>query len=94
MAKKHFLDHPTVDKVMRVVVALARETYVLKDRMALMETLLDEKGYVTRRDIEMRRPSEAEREASKEDADRFINAVMRPIVHDRVDLGGRGSEEG
>jgi len=93
MAKNHFLEHPTVDKVMRVVIALARETYVLKDRMVLMETLLDEKGYVTRRDFEMRQPSEAEREKSKADADHFINSVMGPIVHDRVDLGGRGSEE-
>ena len=86
MAKDYFLDHPTVDKVMRVVIALARETYVLKDRVALFETLLDEKGHVTRADVDAHQPSEKERATSKAEADRFINEVLGPIVQDRVDL--------
>lgn len=86
MAKDYFLDHPTVDKVMRVVVALARETYVMKDRMALIETLLDEKGHVTRLDIENHQATEDQRKASKAEADRFIGEVMGPIVTDRVDF--------
>jgi hypothetical protein len=86
MAKDYFLDHPTVDKVMRVVIALARETYVMKDRMALVETLLDKKGHVTRADIETHKPTDEQRAVSKADADRFIGEVMGPIVQDRVDL--------
>ena len=86
MVKDYFLDHPSLDKVMRVVIALTRETYVLKDRMALFETLLDEKGHVTRADVESYQPSEEERAATKAEADRFINKVLGPIVQDKLEL--------
>ena len=45
MPKDYFLgNEPSVDRVMKVVIALARETYVLKDRLGIVERKLDEKG--------------------------------------------------
>ena len=85
MAKDVFLDHPTVDKVFRVVIALARETYILRDRLALVETLLDEKGVVTRSDFEAHKPDDAEREKMNAAAHAFVSSILDPIVHDRVE---------
>ena len=88
MAKDVFLDHPTVDKVFRVVLALARETYVLRDRLALVETLLDEKGMITRADFDAHAASESERLAMNESAHAFVASLLEPIVHEgaTVDL--------
>ena len=79
---------------MRVVIALTRETYVLKDRLALFETLLDQKGHVTRADVGSHQPSEEERAATKAEADRFINEVLGPIVQDKVELDIKDNSSG
>jgi len=86
MAKDYFLDHPVVDKVMKVVISLARETYVLKDRMALVERKLDEKGFVTRVDLADHVPSEEERKETIEQRDEFVENLLRPVVQDRIDV--------
>ena len=85
MARDHFLDHPTVDKVFQVVIALARETYLLRDRLALVETLLDEKGVVTRADFQAHEPGEAERQRMHQAAHDFVSSILGPIVQDRVE---------
>ena len=87
MSKDHFLDHPTVDKVMKVVLALARETYVLRDRLALIESVMDEKGVVTRADLDAHKPQDAEREQMNQAAHEFIASILGPIVRDQVDTG-------
>ena len=89
MAKDYFLDHPTVDKVFRVVIALARETYILRDRLALVETLLDEKGVVVRADLAKHEAGESEREELNEAAHAFVASILEPIVRDRVDDSDR-----
>lgn len=94
MAKDIFLDHPSVDKVFRVVLALARETYVLRDRLALVETLLDEKGVVTRKDFESHRAGEAELETMNQAAHAFITNILQPIVQERVTGDSEGEESG
>ncbi len=94
MAEDFFLDHPTVDKVFRVVIALARETYVLRDRMALMETLLDEKGVVTRADVQNHRPGEVECEDMNAAAHAFVASLLEPIVHEHAGADPADKETG
>ena len=83
MSKKSFLSNPDVDKVMRVVISLAQETSILKDRLSLMEILMDSKGYITRDDLQNYQLSEIQREELKKETDKFINNVMQPIVSER-----------
>jgi len=94
VAKDFFLDHPTVDKVFRVVLALARETYVLRDRLALVETLLDEKGVVTRTDFESHQPGEAELENMNQAAHAFIASILQPIAQERIAGDPEGEDSG
>ena len=82
MAKDYFLDHPSIDKVMKVVMALAQETYVNRDRLALVENILDDKGVLRREDLDRYEPSAAEQEAVVARRDDFVATILRPIVED------------
>ena len=88
MGKDYFLDDdPAVDRVMKVVVALARETYVLKDRLGIVERKLDEKGVVTRADLDSYKPTPDEEKEILAARDAFVEDVLSPIVTDKVDIG-------
>ena len=85
MAKDYFLDDdPAVDRVMKVVVALARETYVLKDRLGIVERKLDEKGVLTRADLDAYKPTPDEEKEILAARDAFVEDVLSPIVSDRI----------
>lgn len=87
MGKDYFLDEePSVDRVMKVVVALARETYVLKDRLGIVERKLDEKGVVTRADLDDYKPTEDEEKEILAARDAFVESVLSPIVANRIDV--------
>ena len=88
MAKDYFLDEdPAVDRVMKVVVSLARETYVLKDRLGIVERKLDEKGVVTRADLDSYKPTPEEEKEILAARDAFVEDVLSPIVTDKVYIG-------
>jgi predicted class III extradiol MEMO1 family dioxygenase len=82
VAKDYFLDHPSIDKVMKVVMALAQETYVNRDRLALVEKILDDKGVLTRNDLDHYQPSEEEQHDIKRRRDDFVASILRPIVEE------------
>ena len=77
MAKDYFLDDdPAVDRVMKVVVALARETYVLKDRLGIVERKLNEKGVLTRADLDDFKPTAEEEKEILAARDAFVEDVL------------------
>jgi hypothetical protein len=80
MAKDFFLGEPALDKMMTVLVSLSRETYVLKDRMSLMESLLNKKGCVTQEDFETHVMSDAELKAAKQKSDDFVRTIFSPLL--------------
>ena len=82
MAKDYFLDHPTVDRVMKVVMALAQETYVNRDRLALVEKIRDEKGVLHRVDLDHYQPSDDEQQEINQRRDEFVASILGPIVED------------
>ena len=82
MAKDYFLDDPIVDKVMKVVIALAREAYVTRDRLALIEKTLDEKGVLYSADLDSYNPTEEEQAAINERCEEFVNSILEPLVSD------------
>ena len=88
MAKDYFLDDdPAVDRVMKVVVALARETYVLKDRLGIIERKLNEKGVLTRADLNDFKPTAEEEKEILSARDAFVEDVLSPIVSGKIDVG-------
>jgi hypothetical protein len=87
MPKDYFLgNEPSVDRVMKVVVALARETYVLKDRLGIVERKLDEKGVVTRADLDDYKPTADDEKEILETRDAFVESILSPIVAQRIDI--------
>lgn len=75
--RPRFFDDPAIDQVMTFLLELMAETSSLRERLDTIERLLDEKGSISRADIENYRPDaagEAERSAWSQ---AFIRRVMR-----------------
>lgn len=51
-----FLNDPDVERVMTITMAVAQELAVMRERMDTIERLLDEKGTISRADIETYNP--------------------------------------
>lgn len=83
--KDYYLDHPVIDKVMKVVIALARETYVMYDRMALIEKKLDEKGVLTRADLDNYVATDEDQKEINKRRDAFVANILAPITKERAD---------
>ncbi len=92
-SKDFFLGDQNIDRVLNVVIALAREAYVTKDRLALIEQKLDEQGIVSSEALDLFKPTEAEEEEIKLRRDDFVASILRPLVKDWVEpQRGRNDE--
>ena len=84
-SKDFFLGDQNIDRVMKVVIALAREAYVTKDRLALIEKKLDEQGIVSSDWIDQFAPSDEESREIEHRRDEFVASILRPLVKDWVE---------
>lgn len=81
-----FLDQAQdLDSVLHVTLEIASELWVMKDRFTILEHLLDERGAVTREDLDRHQPSGDLVDRLKQDRERFLRrltlaAVGRPAV--------------
>ncbi|RED16778.1 hypothetical protein [Parasphingopyxis lamellibrachiae] len=76
-ARSRFFDDPAIDQMMTFFLELMAETNALRERVDTIERLLDEKGSISRDEIEAYRPDadgEAERSAWSQ---AFLKRVMR-----------------
>ena len=89
-AEQVFFDDPAVDRLMGVVMALASEHYVLKDRVTALERQLSAAGHVdiARLDAAPDAQSAAE---SAADAAIFTRTLLEPLLgmQKSAGLGGR-----
>jgi hypothetical protein len=88
--RPHFFADPALDQMMSIVLALAEEVSVLRDRVDAGERLLDRNGVLTRADLERYVPdaaAEAERQARRAD---YLARLFRVI---RRDAGSFGTAE-
>ena len=77
-----FFADKAVDRVLGVVMELAGEVYVLRDRLRTIEQLLDQQGCVTRADLETFEPSEAARAERLAERDAFIARILAPMTYE------------
>lgn len=71
-----FLDQTRdLDSVLHVTLEIASELWVMKDRFAILEHLLDERGAVTRDDLDRYQPSGELADRLKEDRERFLRRL-------------------
>ena len=87
--RPYFFDDPSVDKVVAMVMGLAGETAVMRDRLDTIERLLEQKGLLKQREIESYRPDaqvQAERSAWRE---QYLSEILR-IIEIELEGAARG----
>jgi hypothetical protein len=85
-SEQTFFDDPALDRAFGVVMALATEVYVLRNRMRTLERTLENGGVVVRADLDAE-PGEEERAAEAEDRKAFVEGLM-------INLLGRQQAKG
>ena len=70
-------DDPAMDILLSIVLSLGNEVYILRDRMRIIEKLLEAKGTISRTDIEGYRPAPDEEDSLRQESDAFISRLFR-----------------
>ncbi|MBS0418818.1 MAG: hypothetical protein JSR66_13975 [Proteobacteria bacterium] len=91
-AEQLFFDDPAVDGLMGVLMSLATDHYVLRDRVQVLEKLLVSSGQVSRQALDAPDTPEATA-AANDDAAAFANELLRPLLglQETTGIGGRFS---
>ena len=87
--EQQFFDDPALDRMMGVVMALATEHYVLRDRVRALENELARQGNL-QPDALNRAPNEVEREAARADSEAFAQALVEPLLGRQQSSGASG----
>ena len=79
LEEQTFFEDPALDRAFGVVMALATEVYVLRDRQRALERLLEEAGVLDRASLEGE-PSDEERRATADARAEFTRALMISLL--------------
>jgi polyhydroxyalkanoate synthesis regulator phasin len=80
--RPHYFDDPAIDRTLSILMAIAGEVSVLRERLDTVERLLEAKGTISRADIENFEP---DRKASAERGlitKEYIARIMRGVQQD------------
>lgn len=80
MSKKSWLGDPILDKMFQVVIKLAGELYVTKDRLTTLESIIEEKGLLDLSEIETYSKNAENNEKINEQRDEFIANLLEPLT--------------
>ena len=83
-----FFDDPAIDRMMGVVMALATEHYVLRDRVRALEGELVSKGTVAAGALD--RVPDGDREAAQAEVEAFAKALLEPLLGQQQSQGVTG----
>ena len=70
-----FFDDPALDRAFGVVMALATEVYVQRDRLRALERQLQEANVIKITDLDQE-PSDAERQVDALDREQFVEGLL------------------
>ena len=84
--RPYFFDDPAIDQLFAIVMAMSAEMSVLWDRVDTTERLLDQKGTLSRADIEAYRPDEKVHAERTERRNGYIDRIFRIIREERESL--------
>jgi hypothetical protein len=74
-----FFRDPTVDRMLGVVMELAAEVYVLRDRLHTVEQLLQRSGALDLTELERYEPTHTERAQRLAERDALIARILAPM---------------
>lgn len=89
LTEQIFFDDPAMDALLGIVMALAAEHYVLRDRVRALEEQLGEAGQIDPSALSTT-PAPEERVSAQEDASAFVADLLRPILGIQESLGSSG----
>lgn len=75
-----FLENQVLDSLVSTVLELSAELWALKRRTLFTEALLEQRGVVTKDDIETYRPSDDETAEWAAQRDRFVKRIYGPFA--------------
>jgi hypothetical protein len=78
--RHQFFADPAVDTLARVVVELAAETWVQRDRIRVLETILGQRGAIDPGLVETYQPSAEELQRTLKERDAFVARLLSPIL--------------
>jgi len=78
-AEQVFFADPALDRLAGMVLALMAELHVTKDRLQVLEHLLETKGSIRREDLDRFEPTPAQAEAFGRERRAFVEHVMDPL---------------
>ncbi len=81
-----FLDDPDVERVLSITMAVAGELAVLRQRLDTIESLLEERGSISRADIEVFAPSPAQQEARGRWNQEYLARILRILQQEQEAL--------
>lgn len=81
-ANPHFFDDPNIDRLMTMVMHLAAEISVLRERLDTHERVAEKKGAFAVADIEGYRPDDDTAEAREEWRKKFLARLLKPVEED------------
>ena len=82
MSSKHWLGDPMLDKIFKVVIQVAGELYVTKNRMRALEAYVLEKESITQEELEKMLAENGSRKDIQRERDNFIESILSPIAED------------
>jgi hypothetical protein len=85
MVKDVFLGDPMLDRVMGVVMSLARELYVANDRVRALEQLLMQRGFLDPEAIDRYEPTPELAERWRLARDEYVERLLRQIIQPEAD---------
>ena len=74
-----YFDDPIQDAMMKMMLELAAQVWINRDRMMAVEDLLEQQGTVGREAIDAYQPSADRAAAIKLERDRFINDIFKEV---------------
>ena len=86
LAEQTFFEDPALDRAFGVVMAVATEVYVLRNRHQALERLLEEAGVLDRAALDGE-PSDEERRANADDRAEFTRALMISLLGEQQSQG-------
>ncbi len=86
MKEQLFFNDPAIDRLMGMVMSLAAEVYILRDRTQALEEMLEQSGTLHPGAIEHWQPGPERQADLTAERDAFIARIMEPIIS-----GGRAS---
>ena len=77
MARRNdWLGDEMLDRMMNVIMGLAEELYVTRDRLQVMERVLENRGALNREELDRFEPDEEQQADILRDRDAFIQSIL------------------